>query len=327
MPNDKLEFDLKRKSESYQLQRFPPNRTVKIKYKQRNPFWLPPSSYYILAAAVTIASFFFVWWILREGGEETPWIPAGFGASIVLGSAVFLREFVMRNARRKYLSAEKRLENNLNKAVNLSSAGQNTTKLSVQQNAAIIEEIKNKSEAARVLDRLPAGHWEVFELCNDYLRRNRNELKNVGVGSPRLAAFRRGEEIIKQIHKQHLLAWAEIESKSYTQKAKNQLNIADKLESAQNAMIILETALEFYPKELRLIESVQAISEFTASMRISHRIEQAEKAVFKGDYGKALDLYRDALFFLGKETLKTGERILIEEQINSEIKKLEQKLL
>jgi hypothetical protein len=77
-----------------QIRRFPPPiRNNPAKY--RRPFWLPASNYYILAAAVAIAFFFLVWGVLHEGEDQAPWVPAGFGASLILIGAVFLREIVI----------------------------------------------------------------------------------------------------------------------------------------------------------------------------------------------------------------------------------------
>jgi tetratricopeptide (TPR) repeat protein len=294
-------------------------------YRSR-PFWLPASNFYILAAAAAIAFFFFLWWILHEGGEEIPYVPAGIGASIVLGSAVFLREVILRRARQRFLMTQKMLDHNL-KRVRAVSGGQNSRKkLSIKQNAAIIAEIKRKSEAALILDKFSEGHWEVFELCNKYLHQNSSELETVGVGSPRLAALRKGREIVKEIHKLHLLNWAEIESRSDLSTAKNQMAIAEKLEFTQKAIRILEKALEFYPQEKQLKESVEAVKEFNSSIKVSHLIESAEKAAFKGEKTEAVNLYRDALFFLNKESFQNAERRLIEENIIAEIEKIEQNL-
>ncbi len=312
---------VRRNTASKKLQR----KSVSRNYRSR-PFWLPASNFYILAAAAAIAFFFFMWWILHEGGEEIPYVPAGIGASIILGGAVFLREVILRRARQRFLMTQKILDHNL-KTIGAVSGGQiSRNKLSIKQNAAIIREIKRKSEAALILDKFSEGHWEVFELCNNYLHRNKSELETVGVGSPRLAALRKGREIVREIHKLHLLNWAEIESRSNLSTAKNQLAIAEKLEFTQKAITVLDKALEFYPQERQLLESVEAVKEFNSSIKVSHLIESAEKAAFKGEKAEAVYLYRDALFFLNKEKFQNAERRLIEENIIAEIKKIEQNL-
>lgn len=277
----------------------------------------------MLAIAVTIAFFFLVWGILSEGkADEMPWIPAGISASIVLIGAVVLREVILRKARNRFLAAQKQLDHNLNNIAIHSRANQNANKLSLEKNAAIIKEIEKKSEAARILGKLPEGHLEVFEMCDEYLRINKQELETVGVGSPRLAALRRGKDKVQNLHRFHLLAWAEIESRGLTLEAKNRVTISEKLETAQRALTVLDSALHFYPAETQLIESADALREFVASIKISHWIEQAERSAFKGNYKRAISHYRDALFFLARENIQKEEKEIVAEKINSEILKL-----
>jgi hypothetical protein len=288
----------------------------------RRPFWLPASNYYVLAIAVTIAFFFLAWGILNEGKDDTPWIPAGISASVVLIGAVILREVILRKARNRYLSAQKKLDHNLNNIGLHGRSNQNANKLSIEKNAAIIKEIEKKSEAARILGKLPEGHLEVFEMCDEYLRVNKKELETVGIGSPRLAALRRGKERVQDLHRFHLLVWAEIESRGLTLEAKNRVTISEKLETAQRALTVLDSALQFYPGETKLVESADALREFVASIKISHWVEQAERSAFKGNYKRAISHYRDALFFLARENIQTEEKEFIAEKINSEITKL-----
>ena len=288
----------------------------------RRPFWLPASNYYVLAIAVTIAFFFLVWGILHEGADDMPWIPAGISASAVLIGAVILREVILRRARNQYLLAQKQLDYNLNNIALHSRRSQHANKLSVEKNAAIIKAIEKKSEAAQILGKLPEGHLEVFEMCDEYLRVNKKELETVGVGSPRLAALRRGKEKVQNLHRFHLLAWAEIESRGLTLDAKNRVTMSEKLEAAQKALTVLDSALQFYPGETRLSESADALREFVASIKISHWIEQAERSAFKGNYKRAVSHYRDALFFLSRENIQNEEKEIIAAKINSEIEKL-----
>jgi hypothetical protein len=195
-------------------------------------------------------------------------------------------------------------------------------KLSVEKNAAIVKEITKKSDAAKILGKLPEGHLEVFEMCNEYLLVNEKELETVGVGSPRLAALRRGREVVQDLHHFHLLSWAEIESLTLTQEAKNRVTISEKLETAQKALSVLDSALQFYPNEARLVESENALREFIASIKISHWIEQAERSAFKGNYKRAISHYRDALFFLARGNIQAEEKEIIAGKINSEIDRL-----
>lgn len=285
----------------------------------RRPFWLPAPAYYVLALAVSAAIFFLVWGILHEG-EEMPWIPAGIVASVTIATLVVLREFFLRRARNQFIRAQKRLDYNLSSVVHHKDKDSN--KLTLEKHAAILKHIERKSEAARVLGKLPDAHWEVFEVCNEYLQVTERELQTVGVGSPRLAALRLGREKVQELHRFHLLQWAAGETKSLTQEAKIRATIAEKLETAQKALAVLDSALKFYPAEAELTESATAVEEFIASIKISHWIEQAERSAFKGNYKRAISHYRDALFYLARENVRSEERELIAEQINAEIEKL-----
>lgn len=291
-------------------------------YKYRRPFWLPASNYYILAIAVTIAFFVLVWGILHEGDEDTTWIFAGVSASVVLIGAVVLREVILRKARNRYLLVQNKLDYNLNNVVLHSRGNQNPNKLTLEKNAVIIKEIKQKSDAAKILGKLSEGHFEVFEMCNEYLTINKKELETVGIGSPRLAGLRRGREIVQDLHHFHLLTWAEIESRTLTQEARNRVTISEKLEMAQKALTVLDSALQFYPDETQLIDSDGALKEFIASIKISHWIEQAERAAFKGNYKRAISHYRDALFFLARGNIQREQSEIAAQRINLEIAKL-----
>lgn len=306
----------------YQLERISARNIGHKTQKHRRPFWLPASGYYALTAAIVIAFFFLTWGFLHEGGEEMPWVPAGIGASFVLGGAVLLREVILRKARNRYILIQKKLDYNLKNVPLHSSVNRNSSKLSVQRNAEIINKIQQKSEAAKVLGKLSDGHWEVFEICREYLRVNEKELENVGVGSPRIAALRRGKEIVQELHRYHLLTWAQIESRSLTEKAKNSAVVFDKLETAQNALSVLGSARQYYPNDLQLIESEDALKEFIASIKISHWIEQAERSTFKGSYKQAINHYKDALYFLARENVQSIEKDSIAGKINREIENL-----
>ncbi len=95
-----------------------------------------------------------------------------------------------------------------------------------------------------------------------------------------------------------------------------------KLESAQRALLVLNSALEFYPSDRRLIESENALKEFIISIKVSHWTEQAERAAFKGNYNRAVNHYQDALFFMSRENIQSDEMKLTIEKIKAEIEKL-----
>jgi hypothetical protein len=291
--------------------------------RHRRPFWLPASNYYILSVAVTIAFFFLLWGILNDGREEAPWIPAGLGAAIVLASAVIAREIILRQARNRFLASERLLDHHV-KGIARKVHQNEPAKLTLERNAALLYEISRKSEAAKVLGRFAEGHREVFELCTEYLAAVTRELPNVGAGSPRIAALRRGSDVAGRYHYFHLLQWAEIESRALTQEASKRDKIANKLESAQAALGVVEFALESYPQEHALLDSQRLLLELVSSIKVSDLMEKAERAAFKGNDKRALDLYQDALFFLRRH--RPGADTEVVDHLNEEIAKMQLRL-
>lgn len=284
--------------------------------RPRRPFWLPASNYYVLAAAAALAFFFLAWGILHEG-DETPWVTAGIGASIVLAGAVVLREVVMRRAMRTQAIRQKPLRVSARSQLRDRSA-----KLTVEQNAVILQELKQKSEAAKVLSKLSAGHREVFELCGEYLSRIENELRTVSAGSPRLAPLLRGRATASGFHRYHMLRWAEIEATSLTAEANTGTDVDARLRGAGEAMSVVEAALEHYPTEERLLASREVLREMAVSIRVTDLVERAEKATFRDDMAEAASLYRDALFYLGRDNVETNERRQAAERITAELERL-----
>jgi hypothetical protein len=285
----------------------------------RRPFWLPASNYYVLAAAFSLAFFFLVWGILRDEGEETPWITAGVGASIILGGAVILRELVLRRTlhRLQAASAEQHSRVILN-----SRRHHGRGKLTLEQNAALINEIRQKSNAAKILNKFSAGHREVFELCSEYIARNETELKTVDSASPRLSPLLKGRKTAGEFHRHHMLQWAEIEATSLTGEAASRPTVEDRMKAANEALGVIEYALEHYPAEQSLLQSGEVLREMAVSIRVSDLVEKAERAAFKGDNRGALGLYRDALFYLGRDNVHTDERDQAARHITAEIEKI-----
>ncbi len=309
-------------SRQYQVKKLSQTNDERLEVQYRRPFWLPVTGYYALAAAASVAFFSFIWLILHEGNEDAPIIAAFIGGGCVLGSSIIAREIFLKKARRQFLLAERKLDYTLNSVPYQTRITGGQNKLSLEKNAEIVKEIKRKSAAAQVLSNLSNGHLKVLETCSEYLSTVEKQMETVGVGSPRLAGLRRGREIVGELHHLHLLAWAEIESRAWSQKSRGCVTISEKLNAAQEALSVLESALQFYPSEPRLTDSESAIKTFIASIKVSHWIEQAERAAFKGSYKRAVNLYRDALFFLAREDVSPVEGDVIAGKINSEIEKL-----
>lgn len=292
----------------------------------RRPFWLPAISYYFLVVAVAIGMFFLVWGILLEGGDQTPWIPAGLLASLILISAVVVREVFLRRARQRYLIDSQRLDRTLSKIPRRKTSVRTRPKFTLQQNTFLLNQIEEKSEAARVLKRLPEGHLEVFEICNEYLNYTKKELEHIDLNSPRYPAVKNGRKKVRKFHKYHLLTWAEIESKSFTRESKDSSNFPDKIGFANKALNVIDGALKFYPNDNELLASKEAIGEYISRMNVANQIERAERAEFVGDKIAAIGEYREALFLLGRQELSNREKEELAKRINGEIENLRGRL-
>ncbi len=266
----------------------------------RRPFWLPAPNYYFLAAAVAIGFFFLVWGILNDGGEESPWITAGLVASSVMIGAVILREIILRNARIRFLREQRRLDMTL-KSVAITGKNVPANKLTLEKNAAIISEIRRKSDAAKVLGKLAESHREVFELCSEYIAVAESELPGVGAGSPRIAALHKGRDFAGEIHRYHMLQWAQIEARSHARNSSDLTKPAEKLNAASKALGVVDLALNHYPAEESLIESRKVLHDLVVSIKVTNLIDKAERASFKGSDSRAAKYYQDALFVLRRE--------------------------
>jgi hypothetical protein len=286
----------------------------------KRPFWLATSSYVMLSLAAAAAVFCLVWWLQED--EESPWILAGLCACFTMALTVGVRELLLRKLYRRL-----QLENNRGERL-AKNALAARGKLTLEKHSTMLHRIERRSFEAAASGTTPQTHLDIFRSCNDYLERTEREIGTVAVGSPRLAAFRHGQEVIRSLHRRHLLMWAAGESNQLTQEAKIRATIAEKIETAQRALSVLESALYYYPDETQLLESIEAIKGFIISVRVSHLTEEAEKEAFKGRYAKAIDLYYDALFYLSKESehLPGSERKMIEEEIAFKIDSLQKAL-
>jgi len=285
---------------------------------------LPASNYYVLSVAVSTAFFFVVWGILHDGGEETPWVTAGVSASLLLCGAVILREVILRRAYARFLHQQRIMENRVNAAAVRSQINdpRYANKLTLERNAAILNEIRHKSDAAKLLNKFSAGHREVFEICSEYIALNESELSSVNANSPRLAPLLKGRSTVNEYHRYHLLKWAEIEARTLTQEAQNRVKTTEKIAAAQNAIPVIQTALQCEPTEKSLLDSRDLLEDMVVSIKVSHWIERAERAAFKGDYPRAKSLYRDALFYLGRDNVRSDVREQAARRINEEIEHL-----
>ena len=291
--------------------------------KQRSPFWLPASNYYLFASAASVALFFVVWGILYDGIDDVPMVIAAVASSLCFCIAVFTREVLLRNARERFLTAQ-RLDKSVRQIAVRKNDNRDSGKLTLERNEIILREIRKKSEAAKVLGKFPEAHKEVINLCEEYLTVAANELANARVGSPRIPAIRKGSGLASGHHRYHTLQWAEIETRSLTQEAKTRDKISEKLDTAQKALGVVDHALKSYPHESSLVDSQGVLQDFLTSIRVSNSIEKAERAFFKGNHKRAISHYKDALFDLKRFDSQNAELEMIAEKIDAEISRIKE---
>lgn len=285
-----------------------------------------PSSigYLVSAIVIAVGVFFGLWWILVSGGDEAPWLPAGLAASVVLLIALSAREVVMRRAWTRYL-LENGISQNTTSRSRPSSRSQKKG-FSSSLHSAALRAIQKQSSAADRPGSTPEMHLDVAHLCHDYLSSTDEAIRSGRHGSDKGIALRAGQERVRALHRHHLLTWARGQSQLLTHEAQQRARTFDKIETATRALDCLDTALRIYPDEADLSESRVAIEEFIASVKVAHWVELAERSAFKGHYRRAIDRYRDALFYLNQDIVKQDVRVAGTEKIEREIEKLKTRL-
>ncbi len=279
-----------------------PNRLRSVSNLKQRPFWLPASSYYFLIAALALATFFVVLGLFHDGDREAEMVTAGLIGSAVLLGGVVMREIVLRNARNRLIVNENRLELNVRRTEKRESSGAAATKITLEINAAALEAIRKKSDAAKVFKGIAQGHKEVFELCEEYRSAVTSEIPRVHPSSPRLKALIKGNELAGELHRYHLLKWAEIETKNYTAEAGNATEIGEKLRLARMAAGTVDFALRHYPYDTKLQESALVLKGLDISLRVSELAERADRKTKRGETNAAIELFREALLILDQES-------------------------
>lgn len=286
---------------------------------------MPSSTGYLISAIViSVGLFFGLWWILVSGGDEAPWLPAGLAASVVLLVALSAREVVMRRAWTRYL-----LENGISESSRSRSreSGRSQKKgFSASLHSAALRAIQKQSTAADRPGSTPEMHLDVAQLCHDYLASSDEAIRSGSFGSEKGIALRAGQERVRALHRHHLLTWARSQSQLLTHDAQQRARTFDKIETATRAIDCIDSALRIYPDETELNDSRVAIGEFIASVKVAHWVELAERSAFKGHYRRAIDRYRDALFYLNQDVVKEEVRLAGTEKIEREIEKLRGRL-
>ena len=248
----------------------------------------------VVAAAAAAALFFVLWGMLQA--EESPWVPAGLAASVVMLVAAFARLLVARRVRN-----QNRHSGHDHRESSARRPTLNEVMHSTGRHAAALRALQKQSAGADELDSAEAHH-QVYELCSEYLRGAERALQSASLQADGRVALRGGQERVRELQKHHLLTWARTSARAFTHEAQQRVRLHEKLETANRALDCIDQALKLYPGEPELTFSAQAVNEFIASSRLAHWVELAERAAFKGRFQRAIDCYRDALYYLRRDT-------------------------
>jgi hypothetical protein len=279
----------------------------------------------LAAGAVAAVLFFTLWLMLHTGGDDAPWVPAGLAASVVMLVAVAAREVVMRRAWTRYILEHDRREQTKNIEASQRDNQGSRSRVS-DSHTASLRAIKKQCAEADAPGALPEAHLEAYLSCQEYLESTDESLRSTAVRSETRVALRAGQEHIRALAQRHLLDWARAASRSLTHEAQQRVRLSDKIETARRALDVIDSALKLYPDETDLRESEAAVHEFIAFAKVSHWVELAERAAFKGYYKRAIDRYRDALFYLSREKMNEERRAESAERIGREIELLRARL-
>lgn len=277
----------------------------------------------IAAAATAGALFFVLWWMLQS--EEYPWVPAGLAASVVMLVAVSAREVIMRRAWTRYILEQDRRD----QSPRTSRRGSTSSSGDLQSpgvHASALRALQRESAEAYAPDALPEAHLDAYNLCKDYLAGTDEALRSAAIRSESRIAIRAGQERVRALQKQHLLAWACDASRALTREAQQRSRLSEKIELANRALDCIDAALKVYPDEDELNESGSAIREFMTSSKVAHWVELGERAAFKGHDRRAIDCYRDALFYLTREGLRDERHAAAADRISAEIELLQARM-
>ncbi|MFN2577053.1 MAG: hypothetical protein ABR607_05120 [Pyrinomonadaceae bacterium] len=248
------------------------------------------------AAAATAAALFFVlWWMLQA--EESPWVPAGLAASVVMLVAAFARLLFVRRAVR---NRDRQVMHDSYRHTEPYRGSLTHVMHSTSRHAAALRALQKQSAAANARDSAET-HRELYELCNEYLTGAETALHSMVLQADGRVALRAGQERVREMQKHHLLTWARNSATSLTHEAQQRARLYERVETANRALDCIDQALKVYPDDDELRISARAVREFITSSRVAHWVELAERAAFKGYFQRAIDCYRDALYYLSRD--------------------------
>lgn len=304
-------------------------RAVKNAARRRDMHTRMPSTtgYLVVAVLIAVVLFVALWWLLREGGDEAPWLLSGLAAGVVILVAVAAREVVMRRAWARYTyEQEMEMRGNGGDGIRPSKLHKlpgRQTSAGVQASATALRALQQRlADAEATGADAPEAHLEAYRLCEQYLTDADDAMRSHGASPDVRVALHAGQERVRALQKHHLLAWARGEATHLTHEAQRRVRLSDKIETAQRAIDVIDEALRIYPGEPELRASATAVRDFVATVKVAHWVELAERAVFRGKYGRGIARYRDALFYLSRAEMGEDARASAATRINREIELL-----
>ncbi len=268
-----LDQDFYKPSDLHRATRFPSPRRHSVTRKSS------ASGYMVAATAAAFALFFLLWWMLQS--EDTPWVPAGLAASVVMLVAASAREVLMRRSLRHHLPEENSARHRPSH-IRTSSRRRNFHSVTTQSEA--LRSLQKRAAEAEANDSLPDDHLAVYKLCVDYLASAEEALLSPAISSEGRLGLIAGQERVRPLQRRHLLAWARGAARSLTREAQQRVRLHEKVEIANRALDCIDSALKIYPDAEELNQSAGAVREFITSSRVAHWVELAERAAFKTNY-------------------------------------------
>jgi hypothetical protein len=194
-----------------------------------------------------------------------------------------------------------------------------------QSSVAALRALQQRLAELDGANAAPESHLEAFRLCEQFLANAEEAMRTASAAEMR-AALRAGQERVRAHKRKHLLLWARGEATRLTHEAQRRVRAADKIETAQRALEVLDEALRLYPDARELRDSSVAVRDFIASVKVGQWVEMAERAAFRGRYTRAIARYRDALFYLSRAEMGDEARHEAAARIQREIEMLRARL-
>lgn len=279
-------------------------------------------NYYFLAAFVSAAVFFIVWAILHDGFDDTPFIVASLSASLCLVAFAIVREIIGRRSQKREIAA-RRLSHHLKLVGGNHRNNGRDGKLTLKRNEELLREIRTKSEAAKILSKFADAHKEVFDLCEQYMTIAAADLSVTHATSPRVPALKKGTISASRRHRFHMLQWAEIKARSFTEQTRTDGPLNLKIDAGEDALAAVESAIGVYPDESTLTDSREVLRVYLTSAKVKISMADAETAMDGKNSEEAVRHYEEALASLEKYDIESNERALIYDKIRSELNRIQ----